>query len=218
MGEDAWRIHRAGSPGVDDIRADAAPAEQIGQAIGPIVRRRYALLVLHPVDADDALESKRARMILRAVGSMPYQQIVIVYPNNDPGSAGIIKIWDAVKDKRMILRRDLRRPLFLGLMRDAAVLVGNSSSGIIEAASFGTPVLDIGPRQLGRQRGPNVTNVPYDSRRIRQELSRLWGNDHKPVRFRSANIYGSGGAARIITSMLARVRIDDHLLRKLITY
>ena len=86
-----------------------------------------------------------------------FERIVIVYPNNDPGSDGIASCWDALKhDERHIVRRDIPRPLFLGLLRDAAVLAGNSSSGIIEAASFGTPVLDIGHRQMGRERGENV--------------------------------------------------------------
>jgi GDP/UDP-N,N'-diacetylbacillosamine 2-epimerase (hydrolysing) len=217
LGEDAWRIHRAGSPGIDNIRADTAGADEIHQLFGPLARRRFALLVLHPADSDPHLESQRAKMIFKAVASIPYDRIVIVYPNNDPGSAGIIRIWDLLEDERIILRRDVPRPAFLGLMRDAAVLVGNSSSGIIEAASFGTPVLDIGPRQLGRERGPNVTDVPYDGQRIVRELSRLW-NHAKPVRFASANIYGGRGAASAIASTLASLCISERLLRKLIAY
>src|SRR5436305_209551 len=74
------------------------------------------------------------------------------------------------------------RSEFLGLTRDAVVLVGNSSSGIIEAASFGTPVVDIGTRQLGRERGANVRNVPLIAARIERELRRSW-NGGKPMRF-----------------------------------
>ena len=113
-----------------------------------------------------------------------------------------------INDERTSSARDVPRPIFLGLLRDAAVLVGNSSSGIIEAASFGTPVLDIGSRQLGRERGPNVTNVPYHPQRIRAELTRIW-NDGKPRRFTSGNIYGGGGAARIIASTWRPFRIND---------
>jgi UDP-N-acetylglucosamine 2-epimerase len=102
-------------------------------------------------------------------------------------------------------------------MRDAAVLVGNSSSGIIEAASFGTPVVDIGPRQMGRERWRNVVNVPYDAGRIRTELTRLW-NRGKPRRFTSANIYGGRGTAAKIASVLAALTLDDRLIRKLIAY
>lgn len=217
MGENAWRIHRAGSPGVDQIRAQAAPAAHVREFIGPLRRRSYAVLVLHPIDADEELESRRARLVLRAAASIPYERIIIVYPNNDPGSAGIVRRWDGLNDERLILRRDVARPVFLGLMRDAGVLIGNSSSGIIEAASFGTPVLDIGPRQQGREHGANVRHVPYDSSRIRDELSRLWRRG-SPIRFPSANVYGGSGAARGIVAVLSSFRIDDRLLRKLIAY
>jgi UDP-hydrolysing UDP-N-acetyl-D-glucosamine 2-epimerase len=217
MGEDGWRIHRAGSPGVDGIRAKAAPARHVQQSFGPLPRRTYAILVLHPVDADDELESRRARLVLGAAMSIPYNRMVIVYPNNDPGSAGIVGTWNGLKDQRLILRPDVPRPVFLRLMRDAAVLIGNSSSGIIEAASFGTPVLDIGPRQQGREHGPNVRHVPYDSPRIRAELLRLWRGG-KPIRFASPNVYGGSGAARRIVASLSSLEIDNRLLRKLIRY
>lgn len=217
MGEDSWRIHRAGSPGLDNIVADAAASKLLRKAIGPLPRHRYALLVLHPVDSNETLEFRRAREVLKAVSSVPYERIVIIYPNNDPGAHGIIKAWESTDSDRIILRRDVPRSIFLGLMRDAAVLVGNSSSGLIEAASFGTPVLDVGPRQLGRERGPNVTNVPYDSQRIGAQLRRLWKSG-APRRYTSENIYGGAGAARIIASKLASIAVNDRLLRKLIAY
>lgn len=217
LGEDGWRIHRAGSPGLDGIRDDAAPSKQVRELAPELEPHKYALLVLHPVEADDALEARRAAMILAATGDVAYRHIVVVYPNNDPGAGGIIRTWDAVRDPRLILHRDMPRALFLGLMRDAAVLLGNSSSGIIEAASFGTPVLDIGPRQLGRERGGNVVHVPYNAARIRGELLRLWA-DGRPKRFRSANIYGGGDAARRIARVLAKIPLNERLLRKLIRY
>lgn len=225
LGENASRIHLAGSPGLDRIRSDAASRTVVREKVGQLKPRRYALLVLHPVDADDALEQRRARLVLRTVASIPYDRILIVFPNNDPGAGGIICAWESASPShgdpgapsRIIVHRNIPRPLFLALMRDAAVLVGNSSSGIIEAASFGTPVVDIGPRQKGRERGGNVTNVPYDAALIAAQLRRLW-NKGNPRRFRSGNIYGGRGAAKRIASALASVKIDDRLLRKLIAY
>jgi UDP-N-acetylglucosamine 2-epimerase (non-hydrolysing)/GDP/UDP-N,N'-diacetylbacillosamine 2-epimerase (hydrolysing) len=245
LGEDAWRIRLAGSPGLDGIRSDAVSRETVRETFGELEPRRYALLVLHPADADEAIEERRARVVLGAVASIPYDRIVIVYPNNDPGAGGIIRAWEwagrarlqpsrnsptrrgsagaspshgeSDAPRRILLHRDIPRPLFLALMRDAAVLVGNSSSGIIEAASFGTPVVDIGPRQKGRERGGNVVNVPYDAVRIAAELRRLWNNGI-PRRFRSGNIYGGRSAGARIALVLASLTIDDRLLRKLIAY
>src|SRR5206468_4974323 len=123
-------------------------------------------------------------------------EVVIIHPNNDPGGGGIVRAWDDLaRDARFVIRRDLLRPIFLGLMRDAAVLVGNSSSGIIEAASFGTPVVDIGPRQRGRERGANVRNVSFRPAEIRGALGRIWNNG-RPRRCRAGNVYGGDGAGR----------------------
>jgi UDP-N-acetylglucosamine 2-epimerase len=191
--------------------------------VGDVEPGKFALLILHPADANEAIEASRARMVLSAVKSIPFSRIVIIYPNNDPGAGGILRTWDALNNEyridhaREIIARDLPRPIFLGLLRDAAVLIGNSSSGIIEAASFGTPVIDIGPRQLGRERGSNVLSVPYDGRKITADLRRLWKDGH-PRRFKRTNLYGGNGTASKIVKLLTSLQIDDRLLRKLIRY
>jgi GDP/UDP-N,N'-diacetylbacillosamine 2-epimerase (hydrolysing) len=211
MGEDPWRVVRVGSPGIDGIRS--AAARQSTQPKG-----RFALLVLHPTDTDPPAEEERAETVLAAVSGIGFERVVVVYPNNDPGSAGIMRRWDALAgDGRFVLHRDLPRPAFLALMRDAAVLVGNSSSGIIEAASFGTPVVDVGPRQSGRERSGNVTHVPFDLATIAAALSGVW-NHGSPRRSSARNVYGGGGAGRRIADALARADVSGRLLRKLIAY
>jgi UDP-hydrolysing UDP-N-acetyl-D-glucosamine 2-epimerase len=218
LGEDRWRVRRVGSPGVDGIREAAASSREVSAAFPGLKRHQFALLVLHPTAADEAIERRTAETVLRATSAAGVPRIVIVHPNNDPGGRGIARCWDAhEQDERLIIRRDIARPLFLGLMRDAAVLVGNSSSGIIEAASFGTPVLDIGPRQAGRERSANVRHVPAQARAIRFALADVW-RDGSPRRFPAKNVYGGGGAGKRIAAELARLSVDQRLLRKLIAY
>ena len=218
MGEDPWRIHRVGSPGIDGIRAAAAPRDVLADTFPGLTPRRYALLVLHPTDGDPGAEAERANTVRSAVDRVGFDRVVVVYPNNDPGSRGIMRSWDALRGREgFIVRRDVPRPLFLGLMRDAAVLVGNSSSGIIEAASFGTPVVDIGPRQSGRERGGNLTHTPFSASKISAALSAAW-NDGRPRRCPARNVYGGGGAGRRIASILAGLSVNARLLRKLIAY
>jgi len=206
MGEDKWRIHRVGSPGIENIHDDAAQTPGLQQ-------RKYALLVLHPVDADEQIEFRRARMILSATKSVA-NRIIIIYPNNDPGSRGIIRCWEkfAVGDQ-FIVHKNISREMFLGLLRDASVLIGNSSSGIIEAASFGTPVVDIGPRQFGRERAADVLHVEYDERQIRRALFSATQSRH-----RAHNPYAGKKTASQIADILAKVFIDNRLLRKVIAY
>lgn len=216
LGEDAWRIVVSGSPGIDGIVEAAASYEQLLLHFPDLRQRAFALLVLHPTEADDAAERQRAQQTLRAVRQAGVERVCIVYPNNDPGSRGIIEAWEAVRDERVIIRKTVPRELFLGLMREAAVMVGNSSSGIIEAASFGTPVIDIGPRQLGRQRSGNVRHVE-DVSQVRDAVAAVWRGG-RPLRWRGHNVYGGGGAGKIIAEHLADLTIDDRLLRKIIAY
>jgi GDP/UDP-N,N'-diacetylbacillosamine 2-epimerase (hydrolysing) len=217
LGEDKWRIHQVGSPGIDGITKDASP----WSAHWPITlaqhRRKFALIVLHPTDADDALEYRRAKLLINACIDAGFPEIQGVYPNNDPGSAGIIRAIKEFSSDRAFFNDNLYRDDFLGLLRDAAVLVGNSSAGIIEAASFGTPVLDIGPRQAGRERGQNVTTVPFRQAAIRRALKQIW-NDGHPRRYPKSNPYGAGNTAQRIAKTLATIAITPTLKKKLIAY
>jgi UDP-hydrolysing UDP-N-acetyl-D-glucosamine 2-epimerase len=218
LGEEKWRIHRVGSPGLDGIAHEAATAGAVRQAFPATRSGPFALIVLHPTEADAAAEHQRAMMVLAALRQSGFEQRVIVFPNNDPGASGIIRCWERETDAgRETVVRDLHRAMFLGLVRDASVLIGNSSSGIIEAASFGTPVIDLGPRQQGRERGPNVINLPFHQARIEMELARIYHRG-RPIRFPRRNLYGGRGTGKKTAALLANLAIDARLLRKLISY
>lgn len=217
LGEDAWRIHTIGAPGIDQITRLAASPKHVRKTYR-VQPGQFGLVVHHPVDADDSIEADRARQLLAAmrVGNRKY---VIVYPNNDPGSSGIASVWDTLGEEPNVrLAKNVSRSDFLGLLRDASVLIGNSSSGIIEAASFGTPVIDIGPRQQGREHGPNVTHVGYDRPEIAQAIARYLGGPGWSVRYPTQNPYGGHNTGKQIASTLAGLIITPELQRKLITY
>lgn len=144
-----------------------------------------------------------------------FDGVIAIYPNNDPGSAGIIRVWES--DAWLVSFRDLSRPHFLEILSNAAVLIGNSSSGIIEAATFGTPVINIGDRQKGRERNENVIDVPANPAAIRRALKKVWNNG-RPIRFPKKNIYGSGRTSEKIAHILATIPLDDRLRQKLIAY
>jgi len=216
MGEDRWRIRRAGSPGIDGIKQIAASPAQVAREFPG--SKQFALVVLHPMDADDSLEFRRAAMVSNAIEKAGFSRAVAIYPNNDPGSRGIIRKWESLsKDPRFTVRPNVPRDIFLGLLRDAVVLVGNSSSGIIEAASFRTPVIDIGGRQQGRERCGDVQSVPYQADAIARAIGQIWNNG-RPRRGKCSNPYGGRNAGSTIAETLAKVGIDAKLLRKIISY
>lgn len=218
LGEDVSRIHVVGAPGLDGILDEPMTLDEVHAIIPDVRGQGFAMIVLHPDEPSDDLAFDRASMLLRAAERIGYERLVIVAPNNDPGSAGIFRAWDtAAKRSNVSVHRDLPRRAFLALLRDSAVLLGNSSAGIIEAAGFGTPVVSVGPRQLGRERSGNVTDVPYSEAAIRKALMKLWHRG-RPMRFTGRNVYGGGGAGERIASILGRIALNDALRRKLITY
>ena len=90
--------------------------------------------MLHPVDANENLEFERAVMVAGACAWFKFRPIVIVYPNNDPGSGGTIRAWERAAELKgdFFVRRDIPRDLFLGLLRDAAMLVGIARAGSLK--------------------------------------------------------------------------------------
>lgn len=220
LGEDRWRIHATGAPGIEGIISGAAPAADLRSVIPQLSPGQFALLVHHPVRADPIAEEIAATIILRAVARAGIRQVVAIYPNNDPGAAGIIAAFDqwraVVGPAEFISLRSVTRPVFLGLLRHAVVLAGNSSSGIIEAASFHCPVVNIGPRQQGRLASENVLSVPVRQDRIVIALRRALRWRRAGRRFH--NIYAARRTGERIAAILAQTPLDARLIRKLIAY
>jgi UDP-hydrolysing UDP-N-acetyl-D-glucosamine 2-epimerase len=217
LGEQKWRIFRVGTPGLDGIKTLAASRSDIAREIPQIQPGKFAMVLLHPQTHIADNERHNARWLLSAVLSSGFEKAVVIYPNNDPGSDGIAEYWDTFRNhERVMLRRDLPRQLFLGLLRESAALIGNSSSGIIEAASFGTPVVDLGTRQQGRERGDNVIHIPMGGRALARQLRLLWNNG-TPQRFQAINPYRVGGAGPRIANTLSQVNFG-RFLPKLIAY
>ncbi len=217
LGEDPRRIHRAGSPGLDGIHAMAMTSTELLRQYD-LKRHRFALLLLHPASPDEELESRRAGVILRALDNSSIPRIVALYPNNDPGATGIIgQLTSRRSEPRYTILPSAPRAVFLGLLRDAAFLIGNSSSGIIESASFRTPTLDIGPRQTGRERSANTRHISYAPRAVEDAIADVW-RDGKPRRAPAGNVYGGSRTGAKIAHVLATTPLAPGLLRKLITY
>ena len=136
-------------------------------------------------------------------------------PNADAGSRQILGALDdgALPDGSRRCTH-LARPLFCAALRHCAVLVGNSSSGIIEAASFGTPVVNAGSRQHLREHGPNVVDVPVDAPAIEQAVRSQLVHGRWPW----DNPWGDGQAAGRIARLLSTIALDATVLGKTNSY
>jgi GDP/UDP-N,N'-diacetylbacillosamine 2-epimerase (hydrolysing) len=143
--------------------------------------------------------------------------IVWLAPNADGGSGEIVRALDELQETfGAALHRIVHLPRddYLAALRHADLLIGNSSSGIIEAASLGTPVVNIGNRQRARERNVNTLDCPVESEPIRIAIGQALSRG----RFVPANRYGDGHAAERIVELLATQPIRDDLLDKINTY
>lgn len=213
LGERPDRVYTVGAPGLD----------RMGELLGQEVRvtnpdTPSALVVQHPCGRSAKIEQQVMSAVLRAVLASDLSATVI-YPNSDAGHTGIIRAIQAAKKKAgPSLRsvRNLGRDDYLLALARANVLVGNSSSGIIEAASAGTPAVNVGDRQRGRQKsGPSVIDCGETFAQVCTAIARARS---KRPRIGSATCYGDGRAGDKIAQILAKVRLDESLRRKRITY
>lgn len=214
MGESPERVFQVGAPGLDDLPAAlAAPRQAALEALGLAHDGPYVLVLFHPVvqEAEDAAAQTTALIEgLRAAGAGSAFEVVWLAPNADAGSDAILQQLTALTDCGWRRITHLPRARYLPALRHAAALLGNSSSGIIEAASFGTPVVNVGSRQHLRERNSGTVDVGIDPKSISAALRRALNGGRLPAR----NIYGDGQAAGRIDELLATLPLFSDLLQK----
>lgn len=215
MGEDEYRVTVVGAPGLDGLAQAgdverAAIVSQWGAAFG----RPYVLVVFHPVVQQQQEALQQTKVLIEAVNTLGLP-VIWLEPNADVGSLGVIAALNQhtlpAGSRRVV---HLERRLFVQAMHHAAVLLGNSSAGIIEAATFGTPVVNVGDRQRGRERNTNVRDVPVDPLAIAQALLQALSEG----RFPRYNRFGDGQTAARIADWLSQVSLDPRLMDKCNAY
>lgn len=202
MGERPDAIHVVGAPGLVGLTELAyQDRTELAVEAGLDPKGAIALFVYHPVLQEAEMSGQVAMAILDALASFGYQTVALK-PNSDGGSEQIRAVLDAhAGHPAIIVATHFDRKLFASWMAVADVIIGNSSAGIIEAASFGTPVINVGGRQAMRLRNGNVRDVGSNRTEIFAALS-----DIRPGRrFAVENVYGDGKSDERIAQLLAEV-------------
>lgn len=212
MGEDPARIHVVGAPGLVGLSVLASHSrDELARIYGFDSDRPYALLLFHPVVQDAAKAEIQWREILDALAGK-HLQILCLMPNADHGASAIRSAIEtaALGDDALIPIVHMPRAHYLSALRHAEFLIGNSSSGIVEAASLGTPVVNVGDRQHGRLRNANVFDVDCSAAQIRHAIDAAEKFDAIGL----SNVYGAGCADRQIRDVLETVDFHDPALFK----
>lgn len=216
LGEEEWRVVVSGAPGLDAIR-EHVPLEnaELERRIGMPLDGPTLLVTYHPATLDPEEPRARAEALVAAVEASGLPA-VFTYPGADPGGRAVREVVDAYVRRRENARAvpSLGGDAYLSLMRRAAAMVGNSSSGIVEAASLGLPVVNVGIRQEGRLRAANVIDVGDEPRVILAGIRRAVSAEFRAGLAGLENPYGDGHAAERIVETLRRVELGARLLQK----
>lgn len=215
MGEEAWRVHRTGAPSLDHLRRSKLPqASEVMKALDLPVDARPIVVAWHPVTliADPAAE---AAPLFEALAGRP-EPIVFCFPNSDAGRERIIQLAESFVAKRVDARLvvNIEHLSYWRLLHQAAALVGNSSSGIMESPSLALPCVNVGDRQRGRHRAANILDTPASASAIAHALQRAFDPTFVDSLRGMENPYGDGDAARRIVDIIRNVPIDGRLLHK----
>lgn len=220
LGEDEWRVHVVGSPAMDTILNEPLlPEEAVVRQFKLDLSQPLVLLIQHPVTTQVHEAAEQMRETLSGIVELGYPTILI-FPNSDAGGRSMIEVIKQYEGYPFIkIAKSLPRKEYLSLIKIANVMVGNSSSGMVDAPSFGLPVVNIGIRQEGRERGKNVIDVGHDKYEIINAMEKALADEDflKEVR-KCKNPYGDGKAGQRIADILAELEITPQLLQKKITY
>ena len=215
MGEEPSRIHVTGAPGLDGLAA--AGAMERGDclaAVGLASDARFILSLFHPVVQQAAQARAQTEALLQALQKVGLP-VVWLEPNADAGSLEVRQALDHaawLPGSRRVAH--LPRTLFAAAMKHSEVLAGNSSAGIIEAASFGTPVVNIGDRQRLRERNANVMDAAAEPAAIERALRAALQRGHAPC----DNLWGDGRAGERIAGLMAQLPLGTAMLEKVNTF
>jgi UDP-hydrolysing UDP-N-acetyl-D-glucosamine 2-epimerase len=208
-----------GAPQLDElVRGEFATPEEVARECGLKAGEPLILMVQHPVTEEYGQTAAQVRETMEAVVSFRHQ-VLVVFPNNDAGSEDAQRAIEHYQGPLVRVERTLPRRTYVGALRMASVMVGNSSSGLIEAPVFGVPVVNVGTRQRDRYRGDNVIDVPPEREAVREAIARALSPGFRERLSRGANPYLSdGGVSRRIVEILRSVPIDETLLKKQLAY
>jgi UDP-hydrolysing UDP-N-acetyl-D-glucosamine 2-epimerase len=212
LGEDPSRVHVVGAPGLDNIRTmELLSRQELASRLGWEATSPYLLVTYHPVTLRSGTAGTQMDALLHALTEQDTHRVLFTAPNVDPGGSDIrgrLEELSAREPEQFHFVRNLGKLLYLSALKHADAVVGNSSSGLIEAPFLGTPTVNIGERQEGRLRGETIVDCEPTSQEILSAISSA-GEISGP----EESLYGDGFAAPRIAEVLGCVSVESLLVK-----
>ena len=219
MGENRRNVILTGSPSIDEIKMSKISSKhELEKKYLVDLDKPLFLLIQHPVTTEFEKSDLQIKMTLDVLSKLKNQTIAIL-PNSDAGNEQIINQLRIFSKKCNFLKvfPNLPRNDYLGFLRHCSALIGNSSSGLIEGSYLHTPVVNIGIRQLGREKDVNVIDVPIFSKSlILNALKKSLKKKNKKIK--NSSIYGTGNASKKIVQYLETIPINSRMIQKKLVY
>lgn len=217
LGEAPERVWMVGATGLDNIeRLELLDRQTLETDLRISLVSPLYLVTYHPVTLADEDPGDAMRTMLEALDE-DRPTLVITGVNADTGGSSMraqAERFAASRADRVALVETLGARRYLSLMQLADVVVGNSSSGLLEAPAVGTPTVDIGQRQAGRLRAASVIHCAGNRGAIREALKRALSTEHRAITARRETPYGNPGAARRIAKVLREHPLDNLLMKR----
>ncbi len=210
LGEESWRIIVSGAPALDEVRnIDLWSTEEIVRRFGETFREPPLLVTYHPVTLEYEDVEPQVENLLKALDRFDVP-ILFTAPNADTSGRIVRRMIESFvsRNERAVLVENLGATGYFSMMAYSRAMLGNSSSGIIEAASFGLPVVNVGNRQKGRVRAVNVIDVGYGVEAIADGVRQALDEEFRSNLTGLENPYGDGTAAGVIVDTLRKISID----------
>lgn len=216
-GEQSFRVFNVGAPQLDEFRSGLITSREELLKKYPVTSRDYILLVQHSVTEQYGEAYSQITATMTAVKNLGIDTVIIA-PNSDAGATSVNNAIEANISSLFHVYRNVPREDYAALMRSAKCIVGNSSSGLLEAPSFELPAVNIGRRQDGRVKGSNVIDCSHDVDDIKAAITRALDLGFKASLLGMRNPYGDGKSSDRIISILKNTEIDERLLLKSMTF
>lgn len=218
LGEEPERVFTVGGLGIDGmLRQPLLSKAELEQSLGFRFSRRNLLVTFHPATLEEACPAAQMEEMLAALNELEDTHLIFTMPNADAGGRGLMSRLDAfvaARAHRATAFTSLGQQRYLSCLQFVDAVVGNSSSGLLEAPSFRIGTIDIGDRQRGRPKAESVIECGPERGQIRLALENLYSPDFQAQLAAVKNPYGDGGASARILQVLRDCQLDALIMKR----
>jgi UDP-N-acetylglucosamine 2-epimerase (hydrolysing) len=212
LGENPKSIFACGSPDIDIMKKSSLPNIYDVKKRYSIEFEDYGIVLFHSVTTELKKTKLYTKNLIRSC-IKSNKNFIVIYPNNDPGNNDILKLYNSrlKKNRCFKLLKSMRFEYFLTLLKNSSIILGNSSSGIIEAPVYGIPTINLGSRQRNRvKKITSIYNLNFETKNLQKKIISLYGK-----KFKKRFIFGDGKSSKKITNILKSKNIWNTPVQKI---